>query len=186
MAKIYIASRRRKIETIQRKYPDAIIIDVTSKGEDPSWVRFSPFYPHGGIPVPQSPTQATAESVEGVWQGLKVFEHEGADPSRFKITSMEKIKRSSGGKRGGVQGHRFGTSQQALLGYFEARKKIYIPTYLWVLENRLAAEVQRLREILSTRDLVLLDYDVNEDIADLSRPLSHASLIKRYILGELG
>ena len=51
--------------------PDAAIIDVTSRGIEP-WVRFSPFYPHGGIPIPNSPS-VSAQSVEGLWQGLKVF-----------------------------------------------------------------------------------------------------------------
>jgi hypothetical protein len=179
--KIIIESRRKKIETIQRKYPDAIIIDVTSKGEE---FRFSPFYPHGGIPVPFWSGQ-TSQSMEAIWQGLKVFEREGTDPSKFKITTMKGLKRPAGGKRGRVQGHRK-MDDKTLLDYRTARQLIYVPTYIWLLENRLAAEVQRLRAILRTRDLVLLDHDVNEDIDDLSRPLSHASLIKRYILGELG
>ena len=35
--------------------------------------KLSPFYPHGGIPVPFS-EGVTATCVEAVWQGLKVFE----------------------------------------------------------------------------------------------------------------
>jgi hypothetical protein len=177
--RITIESRRKKIETLRREYPGAEIIDVTSKGEEP-WVRFSPFYPHGGIPVPFWSGQ-TSQSMEAIWQGLKVFEHEGTDPSKFTITNMKGIKRSVGKKRGRVQGHRK-IDDKMLVDYRTARRLIYVPTYFWVLENRLVPEVQRLREILSTRDLVLLDYDVNEDIDDLSRPLSHAGLIKRYLI----
>jgi hypothetical protein len=40
---------------------------------DAPWVRFSPFYPHGDILVPLW-LGLTAASVEGIWQGLKVFE----------------------------------------------------------------------------------------------------------------
>lgn len=183
MNKVIIESRRKKIETIQRNYPDAIIIDVTSKGEEPSWVRFSPFYPHGGIPVPFWAGQ-TSQSMEAIWQGLKVFEHEGADPSKFKIKTMKGLKRPAGGKRGRVRGHRK-MDDKTLLDYRTARELIYVPAYTWVLQTQLQAEVQRLRELLTTKDLVLIDVDINEDIDDLSRPLSHASLIKRYILGEL-
>ena len=32
-------------------------------------------------------------------------------------------------------------------------------------------------------NLVLLDYETNEDVEDLSRPLSHASLIKHHLEG---
>ncbi|MGN0088780.1 MAG: DUF6939 family protein [Candidatus Limimorpha sp.] len=44
--------------------------DVTSQARD-GLVRLSPFYPHGGIPVPFSEGY-TAACVEGIWQGLKV------------------------------------------------------------------------------------------------------------------
>ena len=60
---IVIESRRKKRATIEKVWPGALILDVTSKGEEP-WVRFSPFYPHGGIPIPNSPG-TFAQSVEG-------------------------------------------------------------------------------------------------------------------------
>ena len=40
-------------ENILKKYPDAVIVDVTSQATD-GLVRLSPFYPHGRIPVPFS------------------------------------------------------------------------------------------------------------------------------------
>lgn len=70
---IIIKNKRCKKENILKEYPDAIIIDVTSKGEG-EWQKLSPFYPHGGIPVPFS-DGIRSMSVEGVWQGLKVFEN---------------------------------------------------------------------------------------------------------------
>ena len=50
---IVIDSKRKKRENILKKYPDAIIADVTSHAED-DLIKLSPFYPHGGIPVPFS------------------------------------------------------------------------------------------------------------------------------------
>ena len=50
---IAIESKRTKRENILKKYPDAVIADVTSQATD-GLVRLSPFYPHGGIPVPFS------------------------------------------------------------------------------------------------------------------------------------
>ena len=50
---IQIESKRKKRENILKKYPDAIIADVTSHAED-DLIKLSPFYPHGGIPVPFS------------------------------------------------------------------------------------------------------------------------------------
>ncbi len=72
---IIIESKRKKPATILKKYPDAILADVTSSAKD-DLVKLSPFYPHGGIPVPFSEGY-TATCVEVIWQGQKVFE--GAD-----------------------------------------------------------------------------------------------------------
>src|SRR3954449_4793098 len=99
---IIVESRRKQRSTIEKAWPGALFLDVTSKGEEP-WVRFSPFYPPGGIPVPDSPG-TFAQSVEGLWQGLKVFPNEDIDSSRWQITSMKGIKRG-GRTRGRVLVH---------------------------------------------------------------------------------
>lgn len=54
MNTITVQSRRKKLATIETLYHGAMIVDVTSKGSEP-FVRFSPFYPHGDIPIPGSP-----------------------------------------------------------------------------------------------------------------------------------
>ena len=90
---VEVQNRRRKIENIKKDYPNAVIIDVTSKGEMPM-VKFSPFYPIGNIPIPFSPNKFS-ESVEGIWQGLKVFENNDVDESKFEITSMKGLKRNT-------------------------------------------------------------------------------------------
>jgi hypothetical protein len=46
---IIIESKKKKLETLKKEYPDAMIIDVTSHAHD-EFVKFSPFYPNGGIP----------------------------------------------------------------------------------------------------------------------------------------
>ena len=48
---LLIDSIRKKPETILKKYPHAILADVTSHATD-DLKKLSPFYPHGGIPVP--------------------------------------------------------------------------------------------------------------------------------------
>jgi hypothetical protein len=147
-----------------------------------AWVRFSPFFPHGGIPVPFSPG-STAMSVEGIWQGLKVFEKADADLTTLQIATMKGIKRTVR-TFGKVLGHRAGLAGKRLLPYAEARHEIYIPTYLWVLEHKLTAEVAALRNLgEGGRTVVLLDYETNCDIEDLSRPLSHAGLVAQLLGG---
>ena len=175
---IIIKNKRCKIENILKEYPDAQIFDVTSKGE---FKQFSPFYPHGGIPVPFSGS-VTSQSVEGIWQGLKVFEHEGIDFSCFNNKTMKNLKRSVR-THGRCLGHQKGLGSKELLGYIEARKKIYVPSYLWMLEHKCQKEIQYFQKLLAEgKTLVFLDYNINENVEDQSSPLSHASLIKHYLL----
>jgi len=170
-----VKSRRASVEKLLAQYPGASVVDVTSRGPEP-WVRFSPFYPHAGIPVPSSPGH-TAMSVEGIWQGLKVFEKADLDPATLQIVTMKGIKRTVR-TFGKVIGHRAGHAGDRLLPYAEARRAIYVPTYRWVLEHKLAAEVAALRKLgEGGRTFLLLDYETNCDVGDLSRPLSHASLV---------
>lgn len=177
---IIIESKRKKPETILKQYPDAILADVTSGAKD-GLVKLSPFYPHGGIPVPFSDGY-TATCVEAIWQGLKVFESCDVDVEMFKNDTMKNIKRTVR-RFGKPLGHRKGVHGTELLGYIEARKLIYIPTYKWVLENKVAFIIDRLREASKTKTIVLLDYDTNADVENAKKPLSHASLIKAYVEG---
>lgn len=177
---IIIENKRKKPENILKVYPDAMIIDVTSKAEG-DWVKLSPFYPHGGIPVPFS-EGVTASCVEAIWQGLKVFELYDVDTSLFQNSTMKGLKRTVR-KFGKPLGHRKGVKGTELLGYIEARKQIYLPSYKWVLDNKAQDIVKRLRIISKSKTVVLLDYDTNADVEDYRKPLSHASLIKAYIEG---
>lgn len=177
---IIVESKRKKPETILRQYPDAILADVTSGAKD-GLVKLSPFYPHGGIPVPFSEGY-TATCVEAIWQGLKVFDSSDVDTSLFYNDTMKGLKRTVR-KYGTPLGHRKGVNGTELLGYIEARKLIYIPTYKWVLENKVASIIERLRESSKTKTIILLDYDTNADVDNPKKPLSHASLIKAYVEG---
>ena len=178
---IIIESKRKKPETILKKYPDAILADVTSGAKD-GLVKLSPFYPHGGIPVPFSDGY-TATCVEAIWQGLKVFEGCGVDVEMFKNDTMKNIKRTVR-RFGKPLGHRKGVHGTELLGYIEARKLIYIPTYKWVLENKCLDLVELLRRESEKRTVVMLDYETNGDINDPRKPLSHAQLVKMYCEGN--
>ena len=178
---IIVESKRKKPATILKKYPDAILADVTSGAKD-GLVKLSPFYPHGGIPVPFSEGY-TATCVEAIWQGLKVFEGSDVDVQMFLNDTMKNIKRTVR-RFGKPLGHRKGVNGTELLGYIEARKQIYIPTYRWMLENKVPHIIERLREDSNSgKTIVLLDYDTNADVEDAKKPLSHDSLIKAYAEG---
>lgn len=176
---IIIVNRRSKPDNVRKKYGDDVeLIDVTSRADEP-WVHFSPFWPHGDIPVPFS-DGVRGTCVEGIWQALKVFESEDIDESRLQVTNMKGLKRTVR-RLGNVKGHRKGLAGEELLPYRAARELIYLPTYRWMLENCVQEELTQIRHLGDERDIVLLDYTTNGDIDDLRSPLSHAALLKRYL-----
>lgn len=178
---IIVKNRRCSLAKLEKDFPGAVIIDVTSQGSLP-WIKFSPFYPHSGIPVPFLPGNKS-QTVEGIWQGLKVFESVGMDLSVMRITDMKGIKRTVR-RYGKCLGHRAGLEPKKLLSYSEARQLIYLPSYLWVLENYLTELVAKLKQIAEDNTVILLDYETNGDVTNLSKPLSHAQLVKMYVEGN--
>ena len=181
---IYIENKKRKIENIQAQYPNADILDITSASTAHYAQILSPFYPHGGIPVPFTPGMY-ATCVEAIWQGLKVFQNVDVDVEMFKNDTMKGLKRTVR-RFGPPLGHRKGVYGKELLNYFDARMQIYLPTYKWVLDNveEVHHVIMRIAERSKTRDIVLLDYNTNVEFRDVTSPLSHAGLVKLYIEGR--
>lgn len=177
---IIVESKRKKLEGLKKKYPDAIIADVTSKSNN-ALRKLSPFYPWGDIPIPYTPNMV-ATCVEAVWQGLKVFENADVDVDTFTKAKMRGLKRTTK-KYGKILGHRRGVNGHVLFDYLEARKRIYIRSYKWMLENKAFDIIRRMREVSQTKTIILLDYNTNCDIFNLSKPLSHAYLVKAYVEG---
>ncbi|MCA9491772.1 MAG: hypothetical protein KC621_17695 [Myxococcales bacterium] len=163
---------------LEKRHPGALILDVTSKGPEP-WRRLSPFFPHGGLPIPFGGGR-TAASVEGIWQGLKVFEGADVDEATFDNDRMVGLKRTVR-RFGPCLGHREGPTGERLLGYREARWSIYLPVYRQVLEHACAPQIAQLRSLAAERDLVLLDYTTNGDPDRLEQPLSHAALVAAFV-----
>ena len=182
---IVVANKKRKLEKIQEENPGAYILDVTSSSEQYEGKILSPFYPHYRIPIPGESKTVTAACVEAIWQGLKVFENEGIDLAMFRNDTMKNIKRTVR-KFGKPLGHQYGIFSKTLLNYEDAKRLIYIPAYRYVLENvpSVIRSLDKIRRMLETQDVVLLDYNLNPGNAYKSKPLSHAELIKMYLEGN--
>src|SRR4051812_14302173 len=74
----------------------AVVHDVSSYADHPL-CTLSPFWAHGGIPVPGM-DGTTSDSVEGIWQGLKLINNK-ISPRFFD---------GQGKKRGGIpRGHQY-------------------------------------------------------------------------------
>lgn len=181
---IYIENKKRKMESIKKEYPGAIILDITSTSESNYAKWLSPFFPHYNIPIPFT-DGLTATCVEAVWQGLKVFENQDVDFDTFRNNTMKNLKRTVR-RFGPPLGHRKGAYGKELLNYFDARMQIYLPTYKWVLDNveKVHNVVEKIGAKAKEQDIVLLDYNTNTEFRDISKPISHAGLVKLYIEGK--
>ena len=64
-------------------------------------------------------------------------------------------------------------SSDTILEYSTARKQIYIPAYMWVLENKLQNEMILLSGLLNeTKKISLIDFETNDDVNDIRAPLA--------------
>jgi hypothetical protein len=148
----------------------SVVFDVSSYADYP-YCTFSPIWAHGGIPVPGMPG-AVSDTVEGIWQGLKVI--------RGK-TALHLL-RGRGKKRGGKKpsGHRYGGK---LLGLIEARYKIYKPAYDWMLAHRVDHALIEGFLDAAFRGVTQHFHDLgnNADINDAERTVAHASFLVQYL-----
>lgn len=135
---------------------NAIVIDLTQ-----SWNKLSPYYLYGDIPINNTPYQYSS-SVNEVWQKLYMNKkHNGVCKDAL---------------------FRKGIGINEYYTYEEARRKILIPTYRWMLQEKTLDIICKLREINKQGSIIMIvDRTTNTDIADISRPLSFAFLLKAYI-----
>ena len=108
-----------------------------------------------------------ADSVEGVWQGLKRLES-GTDERLFRGQPKK--------RRGRPDGHLF--ADYRLLDYGQAKALIYIPTYL--------EQIRQQSEVIAGLDPAVEIVDVSYQPDSLgTKPISHAALLVDYLNGEL-
>ena len=125
---------------------------------------------------------ATAYSIEAIWQGLKVFENGDVDVSIFTKNTTIELKRNSL-SLGKMIGHRVCLNGEEILNLADARRRIFISRYRWVLDYKVQDIIKRLREANETKTIVLLDYNTNCDLHNYKEPISCAYLVKAYAEG---
>ena len=178
---IIIESKRKKLENILKKYPGAVIVDVTSKATD-GLVKLSPFYPHGDIPVPFSQGY-TATCVEAVWQGLKVFEDEDVDKPPYLINCKDELLKE--GFRKGI----FHTDSDSLVFVAsDAMAHYIIMMYEVASEDKYRQELEEAESKCSkngnyikvARALHINDFE-NDVINKLVNAIGHTTNFQRHI-----
>jgi hypothetical protein len=139
----------------------------------------NPFYPHGKIQVPFTDGY-TGVSISAIWNSLKVFEDADVDVNLINCEDIHILRRENLGR---LIGFRQGLYNNYIMDVVEARRKILIPMYRWMLEQKTYCIIEYLRKIAQQQDIVILDDSINCEITNTNTPLSYAWLIKSYIEG---
>lgn len=179
-------AEKRDANIMANKYPNALIIDISYSSM--RYIRYevrnlygmlNPFYPHGKIQVPFTDGY-TGVSISAVWNSLKVFEDSDVNVNLRNCEDIHMMKREN---LGNLVGFRQGFYNNNIMDVEEARRKILIPIYRWMLEQKTYCIIEYLRKIAQQQDIVILDDSINCEITNTNAPLSYAWLIKSYIEG---
>lgn len=121
-------------------------------------------------------------TVEGLWEGLKVFQDEGIDITRMTIINYKGLRRHLPN----YKGHSAGVAPNSrLLPLVEARKKILLPSYKFVLDKYCGSALDSITKALKEgKKVVILDKHAPADIFNESKPVCFALLLKKYLLGK--
>jgi len=109
-----------------------------------------------------------AQSVEGIWQGLKLIEGR-IDESMFSRAPKK--------RKGNIQGHKFGNN---VLDYQKARQEIYVPSYVYHVVHRALPETAATIEKL-VQPVKFHDVEKNGDINDTSSAFAHSALLAQLL-----
>jgi hypothetical protein len=155
---------------------DVLTIDVSSKS--PEWNVLSASYAHGDIPVPGMPG-TYAQTVEGIWEGLKQFQFVGEDLSLLESEKPKKRRQTE--DSGSLTGYSY--AGKTINDEIEARRRIFIPVYTWMVKNAPAARAKfdELVDLARTNTLHIHDGGENGNVGDEARPYAYAALLAELV-----
>lgn len=150
-------------------------IDVSSRAQKP-YSLFSPFsYSHNfHIPVPGT-EGIYANSVESIWQGLKIING---------VVDFSLFKKRPEKRKGDVQGHLFGSQS---LGIVDARRNIYQPAYLFHFQHHIPEKIKEEVLLKALKEGVAF-YDVEENVKinNSNSRLAHSAFLAEFLREYMG
>lgn len=168
---------------------DQVLRVDTFQKAPPSMKRFAPlgpFFRHQETVIPVPGQSLLSESVEAIWQGLKIVDEE-TDFGMFTSTPRKRPEDNARyGPKFSYRDTKFllGTKIVDLL---TARLAIYLPSYLFLLEHLISQEIIGEIESALVDDKVVLfyDWDSNFDIRFIDRPFSHSAILASWFNGSI-
>lgn len=147
---------------------------------------FNPFYfnPKYRIPVPG--TNLFANSIESVWQGLKIVDNR-TDFPMFESLPYKRPPREIREKKDYSYQDSIFLYKGKELDIVTARYIIYLPTYLYAINNLCpeSIEVEIWSALKSGKKVYFYDWDDNFDITNSETSFSHSSILASWFNGTL-
>jgi hypothetical protein len=147
---------------------------------------FCPFYHSPDLSVPVPGQKMAAQSVESIWQGLKIVDGQ----TDYSMFTRHPSKRPPEATRIGsdyVYSNSCFQYGSTVIDLLSARFLIYLPSYLYLLEQFASLELlSAIFESLKKGDTVLFyDWDSNHDICDVRTSFSHSAILAAWFNGKI-
>lgn len=151
----------------RKNFPKAVVLDVTIKG---AMGRLDPDFPLGRIMVPGKRIQAL--SVNGAWEGLKVFSKKKEIDEKWMCDEKKVGKKRCCKSWGKMEGLMI----EGELISVEESKKIFEEIYKETIKERFGNMIEGLKKEAEKRPIVLLDYEEGSE-----KPFNHVEILKSML-----
>jgi len=182
-SRVVFASRKTPLDDLRNKFGKIEVIDVSPAGH---YNKLHPAWPITSVDLPgaDKDSAAKASSVQGLYEGLRLFENEKKISLNVLLCDNMKIHRSQTKTTGEIIGYRFGLKETAeVIDELKARYYLFIKPYEEMLSRKeQKALLETLKEKLDSDPnlrLVLVDAKIpNPDWKNLEQDISHCPLIR--------
>ena len=161
----------KNVKEAQKIWQKALVFDVTLGG---AMEKMDPSFPIEKVKIPG--IRKWALSLNGVWEGLKVFSKKNEIDSTYFFNEKKLGKTRKCKSYGNLIGVKIG---EEVLDVEKGIEEVFVKGYKYLLENRYDGLMNVIKNAAKEKVVVLLDY--NED----RYPVSHAEMIKDYINNEM-
>lgn len=156
------------VKAARKNFPKALVLDVTMDG---AMKKMDPDYPIGKVDVPGMMFKGL--SLNGVWEGLKVFKRKMEVDKKWMLDE-----RKLGKVRGCKSwGELEGIMIEGNVMEIEEARKMFEEMYKRILRERFGRVLEGIRREAERRTVVLLDYKEGEE-----RAFNHVEVLKGILV----
>ena len=156
------------VKAVRKIFPKALVFDVTIEG---AMKRLDPDFPIGNVRIPGKRRKGL--SLNGVWEGLKVFDKKEEIDEGWMMDERKVGKKRGCKSWGKLKGIWIEDGEVEI----EEGKRIFEEMYRELVMERFERVIEGLRREAEKRTVVLLDYK-----EERVRPFNHVEVLKEMLV----